>query len=1073
MKTKPLHSILQMLIISISTMTAFAQVNIPLDNPNIYYDGILYPVISSNSVIFNRHTPEAYADPSSGIVYAPTTQTRATQSGVRVRFKTASPTIKLTFAAQTTPEGYFYNSSSTPPTDGFTVSINGSVTQTITNTLSFTVNNPTPSAVTEFEINLPILWSVTFKKLELENGFSLVDAGINTKPKYAAFGTSISMGTGQNNTTQTYAYQVAKAKNWNLHNFAVAGSSLGWQLAYDVKGTSFDVISIEQGFNNWASEYITATLAQELALYGKFIDSLRKFQPSAKIYCITPITTTYVNAKQRYNLDDFRSGVCDLVATRKTAGDNNIFCINGASISDGTMTVDGIHLNIPGAAKLATSLTSLMAGAIGNYKGYIPANDPLIQYSGRIDFTNPKKPSFAYPGVSIKANFQGTAISLILKDYGTGTATTTNYYNIIIDGGAPTVLKVNATDTLYPISTTLSNGNHQIEIFKRTETSVGKSEFRGFVLNNDKTLVEGNQKAALKIEFIGDSYTCGYGNEVSIPQSGNPNTGFHSVNENNYNAWGAIASRTLNAQYMCTAASGRGLYRNNTGSTTGLIPKFYDQTIADQSSPVWDHNNYTPNILVIHVGTNDFYPVSVGNAIDSAAFVNAYINFVTKLRGYYPSACIICTVPNGLSDYYPTGAKNLTRAKNFIQAIVTSLKNEGDNKVYNLLMSSQGAKGEPYGEDYHPSLQTHEQMADELVSFINTLTDCSSGATTEKTPTIVLNDLVKKEDESTFNLTATSNSSGNLSYSVLSGNASAQITANGKVTLLAPGIVYIKVNQAAAAGFAVGSTTAKLTILSNTGKDTVSFTSDLALGNNGSWSTQIDAMGSKVNSFTQAGPIDVSFYQTPKTGANWPWVVLIKNLTQNIADMTYIKVTYKSALPLQVTLPQAPLSATGESYTTTLEANATGNTILIPISDFKQPTWATTIVPLDLSKVSSLNFVPVIADPNTGGNAIVEIQSVVLYKSGILNEVSFDKNNSSITLANITENGVFVNLPHSGAYQFQYYTLEGRELKNISSNVPSTGNYFIEFDKSMIQQHFFLLRITDSIDQNTVFKIYK
>jgi hypothetical protein len=733
------------------------------------------------------------------------------------------------------------------------------------------------------------------------------------------------------------------------------------------------------------------------------------------------------------------------------------------------MTGDGVHLTIAGAAKLATSLAPLMTSA-GSNKGYIPANDPYFQYTGRIDFTNPKKPTFSYPGVSVKANFQGTTLTAIIKDYGSGSATTTNYFNVIIDGGTPIVLKTNNTDTLYTISTSLSDTDHTFELIKRTESSVGKCDFRGLKLGSGKALLSPSSRPTIRFEFIGDSYTCGYGNEVNIPQGGNPNTGFHSVNENNYNAWGAIATRSMNAEYVCTAASGRGLYRNNTGSTSGTIPSVYDQIITDQSSPVWDHNNYIPNVIVMHLGTNDFYPVSQGSAIDSAAFVSTYINFINKLRGYYPAACIICAVPNGLSDYYPEGANNYTHAKNFIKSIVDFMHTQGDNKVYNFIMTKQGTQGEAYGEDYHPSLQTHQIMASDLVTFVNTLTDCSAGNTTEKTPTITFDNIIKTEGDVPFLLNATSTSQGALTYSVISGGEAATVSTNGTVTILGAGVVMIKVSQAAATGYTSGSISAKLTILSKTASDTLAITTNIANGNNGSWSAQVDVLGSKVNSFTQLGPVNANFTQTPKTGTNWPWLALVKNVGQALTEMTYLKVTYSSNLPIQIALPQAPLSASGENYVTTIEASNTLKTVLIPISAFAKPSWSTSTIALDLSKITSINFIPVVANVNAGGNAVIEINSLVLYKSGLSTDVVDIQIENKLNVVKVIDSGIIVNFPQTGDYQIQLFNMDGNVLANIQENF-ANGHQLINFSTLNLSGKMLIIKITDNKSIFEAFKI--
>lgn len=347
---------------------------------------------------------------------------------------------------------------------------------------------------------------------------------------------------------------------------------------------------------------------------------------------------------------------------------------------------------------------------------FFNAADPNIQYSGRIDFTDPKSPTFWFPGISIKANFQGSAVDVVIQDNASGGAQTTNYYNVFIDNTLYKVLQVNSTDTLYRIARNLSDANHKIEIFKRTEAQVGSSTFRGLRLQINKTLVAPSAQLTRKIEFIGDSYTCGYGNEVSIPA--NPNTGFHSVNENNYNAWGAIVARDLNAEYHCTAFSGRGLYRNNNGATSGTLPSIYTTINPSNSSSTWNTSDYIPDVVVIHLGTNDFAPeqTTTPNMVDSTTFVDTYINFITTLRGYYPSAKIICIRPNSETDYYPTGFKTLTRMTNYIKAVKNHFTGI-DANVFYFELTPQLA---PYGEDWHPSAATHQYMASQIEPFIRT-----------------------------------------------------------------------------------------------------------------------------------------------------------------------------------------------------------------------------------------------------------------------------------------------------------------------------------------------------------------
>lgn len=354
---------------------------------------------------------------------------------------------------------------------------------------------------------------------------------------------------------------------------------------------------------------------------------------------------------------------------------------------------------------------------------FIEADDANIQYMGRIDFTNPKAPTYTFPGVSISAKFTGTAISGDFKDYGSGGVQTTNYYNVYIDNLFVKALKVSSSTTNYMLASGLTNTTHTILVTKRTESSVGKSSFKGFYIEG-ATLETPDAQPIKKIEFIGDSWTCGYGNEVENAE----NKSFTSVNEDNYSAWGAITTRRLNTQYHCTAYSGRGMYRNNSGTTNGVVSQFYDRIFPDDAASSWDHNKYVPDVCVIHLGTNDFFPEqnSTPNMLDSTAFVTAYINFVTSLRGYYPSAKIVCVIGSSKSDWWPVGLQNLTRWRRYVKAVQYHFNSNNDNEVYFYELAVQSA---PYGEDWHPAKHEHIHMADQITPYLQQITgwqDCAS-----------------------------------------------------------------------------------------------------------------------------------------------------------------------------------------------------------------------------------------------------------------------------------------------------------------------------------------------------------
>ncbi len=356
---------------------------------------------------------------------------------------------------------------------------------------------------------------------------------------------------------------------------------------------------------------------------------------------------------------------------------------------------------------------------------FIPADDANIQYVGRIDFSNPLAPAYTYPGVSISAKFNGTAITADFKDYAFGGATSTNYYNIYVDNVFVKSLKMYSNTTNYPLVSGLPAGAHSIRITKRTESSVGKSSFKGFYIE-ESALLTPDVLPTRKIEFIGDSWTCGYGDEYS---GAGANTGFTSVNENNDAAWGAITSRRLNAQYHCTAYSGRGLYRNNDGNTASVLPNIFNRIFPDDANSTWNHSSYIPDVVVVHLGTNDFANEQTWannhSVLDSTAYVQKYIGFISDLRNDYGvNTKIICV--NGSSISIWNDFNQFNRWNNYMTAIFQHFANLNDHNVFKFNLVTQAA---PYGEDWHPAKHEHIKMANQITPYIQNITawqDCAN-----------------------------------------------------------------------------------------------------------------------------------------------------------------------------------------------------------------------------------------------------------------------------------------------------------------------------------------------------------
>jgi hypothetical protein len=346
---------------------------------------------------------------------------------------------------------------------------------------------------------------------------------------------------------------------------------------------------------------------------------------------------------------------------------------------------------------------------------------PAVRIEGR-HFIENNKAIYCMSGVSVSVCFKGTSVSGDFTEGGTGDETGTNYLAILLDGKEQKVIPLKPGNQKILLLEGLdSSQSHVLTVFKRTECAVGNVVFNGFKVEGQALPFAELNATKKRIEFIGNSLTCGYGNEISIPAppQGQPNTGFHSKNENHLKAWGKITADSLGFAYQCVAYSGRGLYRNNSGSTEGTVPAFYDKIIPDDAaSPLWDAKLFMADIVVIDLGTNDFAPESRGDFVDEALYVKTYVAFIAKLRTLYPKAQFICVTGNAMSDYWPEGRNCWTRIQTLTKQVVNESNAKGDDHVHYFRLSPQQP---PYGEDWHPSIATHESMAAQIIPFIRSL----------------------------------------------------------------------------------------------------------------------------------------------------------------------------------------------------------------------------------------------------------------------------------------------------------------------------------------------------------------
>jgi lysophospholipase L1-like esterase len=324
---------------------------------------------------------------------------------------------------------------------------------------------------------------------------------------------------------------------------------------------------------------------------------------------------------------------------------------------------------------------------------FFSARNELIRYTGRIDFRNPELPRIWQPGVYIEAAFIGTSCEFIVHDqvlWGSNH----NYLQVTIDDTLTYRVQTKSAIDTIRIARNLKPGKHRITICKNTEANIGYIKFGGFIATK---LVRLPPPPSRKIEFIGNSITCGAGADLSgIPCD----KGAWHDQHNSWLSYGPLTARKLNAQWHVSAVSGIGLIHSCCDMKI-TMPQVFDKVEQRGDSILWDFSRYTPDVVSVCLGQND-------GIQDSVAFCGAYVQFVKRLRVYYPNAQIFL-LSSPMAD-----EQLFAVTKRYLTGVVNSLNQAGDSKVDKYFYKKRYIGG----CGWHPNLAEHEEISKELTDFI-------------------------------------------------------------------------------------------------------------------------------------------------------------------------------------------------------------------------------------------------------------------------------------------------------------------------------------------------------------------
>lgn len=295
------------------------------------------------------------------------------------------------------------------------------------------------------------------------------------------------------------------------------------------------------------------------------------------------------------------------------------------------------------------------------------------------------------PGSAITVRFQGREITAEIEDINREGK---SWVNVFIDDLPVRVMRIDPYNRLYQLADDLADTPHTVTLQKRTEAGFGSIKFTDLTAENG-TFLSPPPPLPHRMLIIGDSITCGFGNEAQIPCD------CDASRENIALAYSSLTGQLLNAETLIVGASGTGCYQNFGGTKEGRMSDYFMETLCpylDQKAM----DPFHPEVVVINLGTNDW-----SAPIEPSDYIEQYRKLIGFIRSRYPFATLFCAI----------GPMTLGPSP-YLKALVERLNKESDGNIYFVEFPLIKRPEDGMGGSGHPSVKKHRQMAEHLAGVI-------------------------------------------------------------------------------------------------------------------------------------------------------------------------------------------------------------------------------------------------------------------------------------------------------------------------------------------------------------------
>ena len=347
---------------------------------------------------------------------------------------------------------------------------------------------------------------------------------------------------------------------------------------------------------------------------------------------------------------------------------------------------------------------------------YYPADDSHVKYVGRTLFQN-NILWLALSGSGVEFEFQGNRLELLLQGDDNAASEDAPMQDkvriaVLIDGIRVVDDMLTAAERQYTLIDSNTTHAYHVQVIKLSESPMSIVGIKQLIADENAVLTPA-KKLSRRLEFIGDSITCGYGVDDS-----NLEHTFSTATEDVTKAYAYLTAQALHADYSMVSYSGYGIISGFTQTderlADQLVPPHYpiigfsrgtnnQEAIMGKS---WDFANYKPDLIVLNLGTNDD-SFCQDKEDRQEEFAASYQKFLQEIRRLNPDSVILCTYGIMNQRLFP-----------YIEKAVTAYKKDtNDANIYSMKFNLH-QESDGYVVDFHPSFRTHNKSAWMLVQKI-------------------------------------------------------------------------------------------------------------------------------------------------------------------------------------------------------------------------------------------------------------------------------------------------------------------------------------------------------------------